>query len=153
MSKKKEKIIIAFAVIFLFVSISSIFFLKNYCCKENPKVIINNKEINIEIADEPREQVLGLSYRKKLAENNGMLFIFDKKEERNFWMKSMNFPIDIIWINDELIVDIDKNLPPEGENPENLYGPGSPINKVLEVNAGFTDKYNIKIGDKVEFNL
>lgn len=113
------------------------------------KVIINDKIVNVEIANTAEKHYQGLSNRKNLCDNCGMLFIFPDKKERTFVMRNMNFPLDIIWIDDDKIVKIDKNLLPEGENPVNNYSPDIPVNYVLEVNGGFADKNNIKTGDKI----
>ena len=116
-------------------------------------ITINNQPVRVEIADEPLERQQGLSNRKKLAENEGMLFIFSDKQIRSFWMKKMNFPLDIIWLDDNRIINISKNLLPEGEQPQNKYSSVLPVNYVLEVNAGFTGQHNIKAGDRVNFIL
>ncbi|MEA3398140.1 MAG: DUF192 domain-containing protein [Patescibacteria group bacterium] len=116
-----------------------------------PAVIINGQIINVEIADKPAEQIQGLSDRENLAENSGMLFIFENKQIRNFWMKNMHFPLDIIWISDNNIVNISQNLPPEKQSPKNNYSSKQPVNYVLEINAGMVEKYKIKIGDNVKF--
>lgn len=118
-----------------------------------PTVKIKSKIIKVEIADEFKEQIQGLSDRKNLCPECGMLFIFNNKQERTFWMKNMNFPIDIIWLNDKIITNISHNLPPEGDKPENLYKSSSNVNYVLEVNSGFSEKNNIKTGDRVIFNF
>lgn len=115
------------------------------------KVIIDNKIIEAEIADTDEKRYQGLGNKKNLCDNCGMLFIFSDKRERNFVMRNMNFPLDIIWIDDDKIVKINKNLPPEGENPVNNYSPDIPVNYVLEVNGGFADKNNIKKGGKIIF--
>jgi uncharacterized membrane protein (UPF0127 family) len=118
-----------------------------------PNVKINKEIIKVSVADEINEQIQGLSDRLYLEKDEGLLFIFDKQQERSFWMKRMNFPIDIIWINDNRIVNIHKNLAPEGDNPQNHYNSQVAVNYVLEVNAGFVDDKKIKIGDIVEYNL
>ena len=86
-----------------------------------------------------------------------MLFIFDQKYQPSFWMFDMNFPLDIIWISDDVIVDIDRNVPIPKPNTLDyqlpLYTPEKPINYVLEVNAGFCEKNSIEVGDSVEFNF
>jgi uncharacterized membrane protein (UPF0127 family) len=126
---------------------------------QSPHVIINNHVIAVEIADEFNEWQQGLSDRKILAENEGMLFVFPDKQVRCFWMKNMNFALDIIWLDDNLpaqtgkIIKIDKDAQPEGEKPSRRYSSMVPINYVLEVNAGWCDKYNIKVGNEVKFNL
>jgi len=112
--------------------------------------VINNREIQLEIADTSEKRYLGLSYKEALCADCGMLFIFKEKRIPSFVMRDMKFPIDIIWIDDNKIIDINKNLLPE-EPPYTKYNPHEPINLVLEVNAGFSDKQNIKAGDEINF--
>lgn len=123
-------------------------------CSQTPEkksIKINNHKINIEIADTPEEQYRGLSERENLCENCGMLFQFPDKRKVDFVMRDMKFDLDIIWISDNKIIKIDKNLPAEGSEPKNIYNSDSLINQVLEVNAGFCDQNNIKTGDLIVF--
>ncbi len=138
--------VIAVAVLFYIVKTNQI------SDSDYTKVIINDKIIEVEIAGTAETHYRGLSNRKNLCENCGMLFVFPDKKERTFVMRNMNFPLDIIWIDDDKIVKIDKNLPPEGKNPANNYNSGAPVNYVLEVNGGFADKNNIKTGNKITLN-
>lgn len=114
----------------------------------------NNKDItiNVDLAKTQAEQARGLSYRSKLDDYQGMLFIFDDKQVREFWMKDMNFPLDIVWLDDNKIIKISNNLAPEGDKPANIYSSSNPVNYVLEVPAGFCEKNNIKAGDKIFYN-
>jgi len=106
--------------------------------------------IDLEVADTIPEKIKGLSGRESLPVNTGLLFVFDKPEFHQFWMKDMLFSIDIIWISaDYKVVDITKNASPE-TFPE-FFTPREKAQYVLEVNAGFSDKKNIKIGDSVIF--
>ncbi len=114
-------------------------------------LLINGKTITVEIADQAAEQIKGLSERKALDADSGMLFVYPDKKFRSFWMKDMNFPLDIIWLDDNTVVGLEKNLAPAGSLPSKSYESPLPVNYILEVNAGFTDKYAIKIGDKVKF--
>ncbi len=122
---------------------------------DTPKMaIINGIKINLELAESRGAISLGLGNRNKLGSDSGMLFIFSESDYYNFWMKDMRFPIDIIWIQGDIIIDISKNVFPEfGVNLEKmkLYQPRQKANRVLEVNAGFADKNNIKIGDKIAY--
>jgi len=115
----------------------------------NTKILkINNLDIKVEIAKTNEEKAKGLGEKKSLDENSGMLFIFEKNSEPTFWMKDTLIPLDIIWINDNKIVGIDKNVLPEiGVSDDELtrYPAPSKIDYVLEVNSGFCDKNNIKI--------
>lgn len=115
-----------------------------------PSVTINGHTLEVELARTAGEQQRGLSNHGPLMKNQGMLFVFSDKQTRQFWMKEMLFPLDIIWIDDDRIVKIDKNLPPEGRNPKNLYSSGQPVNFVLEVNAGWADSHAILVGAQVE---
>src|SRR3989344_2910459 len=111
---------------------------------------INGVEIKIEIADESNEQSRGLSGREYLAPDGGMLFVFPERTIPGFWMKEMNFSLDFIWIDESgKIVEITKNVSP-ATYPKTFLPP-SPIKYVLEVNAGWSDKNNIKIGNVVSF--
>jgi uncharacterized protein len=117
-------------------------------------VKVANTSVVAEYADTLEKQILGLGGRSSLGENEGMLFPQDKTNEiSSFWMKGMLIPIDIIWINDEKIIQIDKNAQPEkAETPENMYRfyrSISPVTAVLEVRSGFCDKNNIKVGVSV----
>ena len=119
------------------------------------EIKIDSLTLKVEIADSEEERAKGLSGRKKLEEDGGMLFLFEKENVfPSFWMKDMLIAIDIIWINDGEIVKIDKNVEPEpGKSTAELtlYYPSEPIDYVLEVNAGFSDGNGIKLGDQVNF--
>lgn len=113
-----------------------------------PVIRINDLAISVEIADSPDEWNRGLSGRAALPHDRGMLFIFPKPGIYPFWMPNMHFPIDIIWIGQDLrIVDITMNVPPDSY-PQR-FSPRSPAQYVLEVHAGFAAHHNIKVGDSV----
>ncbi len=119
--------------------------------KPPKQLIINGRTIHVEIADRPDRQAQDLSDRPFLPQDYGMLFIFPDKQVRTFWMLRMHFPLDIVWLDDNRVIKIDKNLPPEGAMPQKHYSSDRPVNYVLEVNAGLADKNKIKRGDKVIF--
>jgi len=125
------------------------------CSRDEGKniVAINGKEIKVEIAATPAEHYKGLSGRENLCENCGMLFKFADKRKRTFVMRKMNFPLDIIWIDGGKVAGVSENLPPEGERYRNFYESPSPVDYVLEVNAGFARENGVKIGDTVDFSL
>tara|TARA_B100000949_G_C14089667_1_gene369426 strand:+ start:95 stop:574 length:480 start_codon:yes stop_codon:yes gene_type:complete len=105
--------------------------------------------LKIEIAETDYETETGLMYRKSMAEDQGMLFIFDEIQERYFYMKNTNIPLDIIYIKaDKTIGSIAKNAEPLNE--ESLPS-GVPIQFVLEINAGLSDKWNLQPGDSVSW--
>lgn len=134
---------------------SSYFFFHRDAAYESKNLNPNEQSIHIgkaallvDVADEPSEQVQGLSGRDKMAENKGMLFIFAEPLIPAFWMKDMNFSLDMLWIDaDGVIVSITKNISPD-TYPQ-TFQPPSPVKYVLEVNAGWSDRNKIKAGDKM----
>ena len=86
-----------------------------------------------------------------------MLFVFENKGTYGFWMKDMEFAIDIIWIDENKnIVDIVENAAPQPGKKEKeltVYKPRNDALYVLEVNAGLSNLNNLQIGDKVAFEL
>lgn len=138
------------------IGMLTIFFTYNvYNSQITSKITINNKSFNIELADSPEEQNLGLGNRDSLPENNGMLFLFDKPGNHSFWMKGMRFPLDMIFILDNKIVGIYENVPILNDNNSNpqFYGNELVSDMVLEINAGLAKKYDIKKGGEVKLQI
>lgn len=116
-------------------------------------VKIAGQEIAVEVARSPKAWQKGLSGRRDLAEGRGMLFVFPDSSRRGFWMKDMNFPLDIIWIEKGAVVDVAPRVPPASEANPPVFYPRLPANMVLEVKAGFSEKYGVKIGERVELRV
>ncbi len=113
------------------------------------KVSINHQLIVAQVASTPQEQYQGLSDRATLCPNCGMLFNFNNHQEREFVMRRMHFPLDIIFINQKRIVNIAANLAPASQGPLKIYKSGGPADQVLEVNANYSKQHSLKIGDQV----
>lgn len=110
-----------------------------------------------EVADTPEKHSLGLGGRESLSDNEGMLFPFsDSTLTPHFWMKGMLIPIDIIWIKDSQVFQIDKNLQPEPDKSDlflTVYSPRIPVDYALEVRGKLSEEHDITVGDKVEISL
>lgn len=162
-----KKIIFSFLVIIIFF-LAGFFLINHFTPTQPPPTVgggaesgggkiqhvnIAEQEIKVDLALTAAEQEQGLSGRPGLAENTGMLFVFPNPGNYQFWMKDMNFPIDMIWLSSDLkVVYIEKNATPESY-PE-TFGPGEndgSAKYVLEVVSGFSDKNNLKVGDEVFF--
>jgi len=116
------------------------------------KITIGNNSVQVEIADSSDEQILGLSGRDSLDRNSGMLFVYESPTNPGFWMKDMRFPIDIVWISDNLkVIGINKDIQPNSY-PKSYYPPG-PVKYVLEVNAGVSGELGWGSGDEVKLSL
>lgn len=114
------------------------------------RVTINNQNIDVTVVDSSKEREKGLSGRDRLSEREGMLFSFTNEDEYCFWMKDVNFPIDIIWFNSQKqVVDIKRSATPDSY-PE-TFCPNQAAQYVLEVNAGKSDEWNISINDEISF--
>lgn len=103
-------------------------------------------ELEVEIADEPREREKGLMFRKSLS--TGMLFVFPNEMPLKFWMKNTLISLDMLFINrEQKIVGIFENVQPCREDPCETYGPDIPTQYVLELPGGFAKMTSIKLGD------
>ena len=120
------------------------------------EIKVGSINVAIEVADTNEERKRGLSGRKSLGENEGMLFVFEKENVfPSFWMKDMIIPIDIVWINDGVVVKIHKNVqsqPGKKDSELTLYRPDAPIDYVLEVKGGFSDKNGLKVEDRIDLS-
>jgi uncharacterized membrane protein (UPF0127 family) len=104
----------------------------------------------IEIVSTAAAQEKGLSGRSSIESDYGMLFVFDKPAKYTFWMKDMNFPIDMIWLDEDWkVVGIEAEASPSSY--PDTFGPEAPAKYVLETQAGLITKENIKIGGSLKF--
>ena len=114
---------------------------------------INEARINVLVADTPQERATGLSGYPGLPEDAGMLFVFPEPRQPSFWMRGMLFALDLIWIRDGTVVQIDTSVPPPPKDtPDDQlprYQPDEPITHMLELTAGSSARYGITVGDRV----
>lgn len=105
---------------------------------EEKTLTVGDATLQVEIAQTAEQKITGLSYRPSLAEGRGMLFIFNTDGRHGIWMKDMQFPIDIIWIDAAMkVVHIEKSVAPD-TYPQ-AFTPPTPARYVLEVPAGYTE--------------
>ena len=112
------------------------------------------EEIPVEVADTFKKRSLGLGKRTSLKKGWGMLFVFEKRKPHRFWMKDMHFPLDIIWLDNNRIVDIIHDAKPDNskDEPEVMTSP-APVNFVLEIAAGRAAKLRLKTGQRLKFKF
>ena len=111
---------------------------------------IKETVIEAEVVLSDEKKIAGLSQRAFLNKNQGMIFIFSESGQYDFTMKEMNFPLDFIFIKNNIIVDIIKNTPHDFEG--NINGKTS-YDKVLEVEAGWSDENKVSIGDEIRWKI
>lgn len=142
-----KNIIVIFLLILLFVSF---FYLIIFINKRTVEIVLGEKfSIEAEIADSSMERSLGLSRRESLDRDKGMFFVLKRNTRPGFWMKDMNFDIDIIWIAGNKIVGIEHSM--DHNDQTRFYYPPRPVNYVLEINTGIAKEAGLKIGDRVQF--
>ncbi|MBF0524298.1 MAG: DUF192 domain-containing protein [Deltaproteobacteria bacterium] len=111
--------------------------------KRTVRFFQSGKELTVfiaETADTPEKKVRGLMFRKELAKDAGMLFIYPEDEELAFWMKNTLIPLDIIFFSQDMrVVGILHNLPPCKSDPCPTYPSLAPAKYALEINAGLAD--------------
>lgn len=106
----------------------------------------------VELARTPAAWEKGLSHRASLPADTGMLFLFPTAEQKTFWMKDTDVPLDIIWIQGGTIVDVTPDVRPEpGISEEYLRRYPSPgtVDWVLEVPAGWAGQHGVRAGERV----
>lgn len=116
-------------------------------------ITVGEETLHVEVMDDDAERTQGLSGILSLPHSQGMLFDFTNTNinKPSFWMKDMKFDIDIIWIKDNEVVGVTKNLQaPVSNNYLPTYQAPREIDYVLEVNAGWVDQYSINKGTKVQ---
>lgn len=114
------------------------------------KAIINigGNHLTASVADTELSRKNGLSNIHSIGPDEAKVFVFDKEDYHSFWMKDMNFPLDIIWVNNQnTVVDIRENIAPE--TYPDTFKPAYPASKTIEVNAGWVEEHNIKVGDTI----
>ncbi len=121
---------------------------------QTEKFYLDGNPIIVEVADTLEAKFKGLGGRTELGYADAMLFPFSYKAKHGFVMRDMSFPIDIIWLNDGVVVDIAPNVQTEpdvtDERGFTVYTPRDVANAVLEFEAGWVDTHELKIGDQLE---
>ena len=117
------------------------------------ELCVNEARIRVVVADTQAERAAGLSGYAGLPEDAGMLFVFAEPTQPSFWMKGMEFALDIIWIRDNAVVQIHAAVPPPPpDTPDDQlprYRPDEPITHVLELTAGSAARYGITVGSRI----
>src|SRR5215471_19831952 len=137
MRARRKSLVLAWFVVLLQVS----------ACQAQPQVTIATEggrqlTFQVEVADTPAKRELGLQYRRDLAVDRGMIFLFPTESEHSFWMKNTPIPLDMIFINSERrIVGIVEQATPFSLDSRSVTGTSQ---YVLEINGGLSQRYGLK---------
>lgn len=120
-------------------------------------VTIRDVEFFLDVADTPSEWQKGLSGRTSVPENGGMAFVFREARNYHFWMKDTLVSLDIVWIANDHIIDLDSRIPvptPGTKDTDlSVYTAQSKSSLVLEIPAGTIEKQGISVGDRVQIKF
>ena len=154
MSKGKSYSIHASVLFLLFSFITEGALAQEFSYAHATVITPKGVSIPVEVSDTPEKRSLGLGKRDKLENGWGMLFVFEKRIPHSFWMKNMRFPIDIIWLDNQRIVELVENVPPPqvGESPK-VMEPRLPSNFVLELESGRARALGLKVGQKLSYQF
>ncbi len=152
-----KKILITLTMVFLFAGCAT---LKSQSAAHSSllkvadhsfqNIQLKNKTLKVEVVNTTASTEQGLSARTRI-DSDGMLFVFNEVGIQRFWMKQMQFNLDLIWLKDLQVVDISENvpkpLPTQTEQQLPVYMPRAAVNEVLEVPAGTAQTWQLKVGD------
>ena len=111
-----------------------------------PTITLVGQTVRVTLADTEEKRAQGLSGRSGLAPDEGMLFIFQADGRYSFWMKDMQFSIDILWLDAEgQVVYMAQNVSPD-TYPRG-YRSDRDARYVLELPSGWAERYNVRVGD------
>ena len=150
----KKKIIAGGVLILGIVLVAIVFFLEFKKDKvpneslpaDHVLTMPDGSRVRVRLASTPGAREEGLSGFKSLPDDQGMLFLFPSAGSYPFWMKDMDFPIDIVWLRHTdahtlQVVGMKTNFTPDSYPSE--YAPSDTADAVLEINSGNAAKWGI----------
>ena len=117
------------------------------------KLKTTNGIVELEVARTEEQQEIGLMYRRTLAPERGMLFVFEQPRYLKFWMKNTLIPLDMIFLRAGQIQAIIANVPPCYKDPCPSYGPYKMVDQVIELKAGEATKLGLKLNSSVDITF
>jgi len=111
---------------------------------------IEGHRIRAEVAERPEDHSRGLMYRRELATNRGMLFVYEQPRRLSFWMKNTFVPLSIAFIDDDgTIVHIEDMAPQTNDSHKSPEA----VRYALEVNRGWFAEHGVQPGSRTQFQL
>lgn len=147
--KKVLNIILATTLLMIFVC--SLAFLVGFYNKSSVDVYIGGVQVKAKVADNDSERQKGLSGTKQLESGDGMLFVFDYSADWSMWMKDMNYPIDILWLDEnKKVVYIAADVSPD--TYPSKFAPKKASKYALELPAGFAAQHGVQVNSMAAFS-
>lgn len=141
----RKKILILIFGLIIFAG-SYFFYNKDKYFFGEKNVTLGSHEFKVKLANTSKERAKGLGNKNNICYDCGMLFEFPEPGKYSFWMKDMRFPLDILWISGSRVVKLEKNI---ASDYKGILMSEVEADMVLEINAGKSDEFNIKVGDSI----
>lgn len=117
------------------------------------RTTINGQSIDLEVAQSPIEQMVGLMFRSNLGDNRGMLFPLNPPRVASFWMRNVFFELDMVFVRDGVVEAVFSNVPPCLTERCPSYGPGTVVDQVIELRGGRALELGLQVGDRLDIEL
>jgi uncharacterized membrane protein (UPF0127 family) len=119
-----------------------------------PLTLPSGKVLQVEVMVKDEDRAMGVMFRPSLAQDRGLLFVFDRPDFHPFWMKNCKFAIDMVWLDEEKrVVHLAEAVPPCKADPCPVYEPLRRASYVIEMNAGQARREKAVVGATVSFAL
>jgi uncharacterized protein len=109
--------------------------------------------IQLEVAQTPEQQEMGLMFRPPLPADRGMLFPFDPPRQVRFWMENTPSPLDMVFLYQGQVKQIAANVQSCTKRPCPTYGPWTEVDQVIELRSGRAAELGLKVGDRVSIQF
>lgn len=128
---------------------------KNFFEKKQIELSYKNKKklITVELAENQQQHAQGLMFREKLNKDEGMLFVFQDEQIREFWMKNTIIDLDIGYFDSQkTLVDIQQMKAVNSVLQKDIptYPSKKPAQFALEMSKGWFKKQGFLIGTKLK---
>lgn len=112
---------------------------------------INGREIELIVAKNERQSRKGLSGRKRLSSRQGMVFKVKPPARQLVWMKDMRFPLDILWISKDRVVEVSTDVPVKTKGYWTIVQSSATIDSIIEIGAGTVREWGLVPGQRVDW--
>ena len=117
------------------------------CMAQEPHVVLKGKRFTVELSETQQEQALGLMFREEMAENHGMLFVYEADTKMSFYMKNTVIPLSIAFLaKDGTIKEIYDMVPLSQKIVSSKYS----VRYALEMNQGAFERIGVGPGDVIQ---
>jgi uncharacterized protein len=110
---------------------------------------VSGQLIQLEVAQTPEQQATGLMFRQSLANDRGMLFLFEPARPVSFWMRNTLIPLDMVFLRDGEIKAIAAEVPPCTTPSCPTYPSGAAVNQVIELRSGRAAELGLAVGQQL----